>query len=90
MSKDLFGLIFILLWLTGVAVAWYFAMFRGYDKVWCGGMIKFQSKFAFFELYRRFINFWYQPFMIRAVLTIFLLVGFYALYLAISDVIQDF
>ena len=89
MSKEVFGLIFILFWLTGVAIAWYFAMFKGYDKVWGEKMLRFQSKFAFFELYRRFINFWYKPFIIRTVLTIFLLVGFYALYIAISDVIQD-
>ena len=61
MSEELFGLIFAIIWLTGVAFAWFLAFFKGYDKVWSERIIKFQNIFAFFEIHRRFNKVWNSP-----------------------------
>jgi hypothetical protein len=85
MSEELFGLIFISVWLSFVIVCWYFCIFRGYDKVWSERITEFQMRFAFFELYRRFVKAWNSPIMVR----IFLIVGFYALYIATIDFMKS-
>ena len=88
MSEELFGLIFISVWLSFIIVSWCFCFFRGYDKIWSERITEFQLKFAFFELYRRFVRAWNSPIMIRIVHTLFLIVGFYALYLAAIDYLK--
>ena len=85
MSEELFGLIFAIIWLTGVAVAWFFAFFKGYDKIWSDRIIKFQNNFVFFDLHRRFNKVWHSPFMLKTFLTVFLIFGFFFTDLALCD-----
>ncbi len=75
MSEELIGLIFISIWLSFILVSWYFCFFRGYDKVWSEKITEFQLRFAFFELYRRFVKAWNSTIMIGIFLTIFLFIG---------------
>jgi hypothetical protein len=89
MSEDIIGLIFSIVWLSCIAIAWYFAMFKGYDKIWSDGIIKYQSKFTFFELARRFNKAWHSPLMIKVFVNIFLIAGFFMLSQAILGVIHD-
>jgi hypothetical protein len=88
MSEEIVGVIFALLWTTAVATAWFFAMFKGYDKVWSDGIIKYQSSFAMNKFYLCFVKAWNHPVMIKSILSIFLAIGIYILYISISDVIQ--
>lgn len=72
MSEEIFGLIFIFIWVIIVTVVWYSAMFRNLDKILSKQMAEFQLQFAFFDFQRRSIKAWYRPIFIKIVLTIML------------------
>jgi len=88
MSEESIGLVFGLIWTTAVATAWYLAVFKGYDKVWSDGIIKYQSTFAKNKFHLCFVKAWNHPVMIKSILTMFLAIGIYILYISISDVIK--
>ena len=88
MNDKLLGLIFSIIWFAGVAVFWFLAFFRGYDKIWSNSIIEFQNQFAFFQWHRRFNKVWNSPLILKIVLTIFVFVGLFCIYLAFCDFYQ--
>ena len=88
MSEEIVGVLFALIWTTAVATAWFFAMFKGYDKVWSDGIIQYQSSFAKNKYYLHFVRAWNHPVMIKSILSILLAFGIYILCISILDVIK--
>ncbi|MCP3924329.1 MAG: hypothetical protein GY714_17275 [Desulfobacterales bacterium] len=86
MEQEFIGLIFSSILFIGITIVWYFALFKGYDKIWSDKIIKFQSKFALFEFHHRLIKAWNRPWMIKIFCSIMLVAFFYALYLSIAKI----
>ena len=85
MSEDIIGLIFSLCWLGAVAFVWYLMFFKGYAKKWGRDIIQFQKNLG---LYHKSYELMFHPVALKIIISFFLVVGFYTMYLGIRPFLK--
>ena len=80
MSENVIALIFSLCWLGAVTFVWCLMFFKGYAKKWGREIIQFQKNLG---IYNKSYELMFHPIALKIIISFFLAVGFYTVYLAI-------